>query len=148
MVPSVRLSSFIRSMMFWPVTESRLAVGSSASTSCGPRHQRARDGHALPLAARQLAGPVLGVVAQADPLEQRDHARCAARGADSRRCSSSGSSTFWNTLSTETRLKLWKMKPMVLSRSSVSARSESLRGVLAGDLDDAAGRRCRRSRSG
>ena len=34
-VPSVRFSSFIRSMMFWPVTESRFAVGSSASTRPG-----------------------------------------------------------------------------------------------------------------
>ena len=32
---SVRLSSFIKSKMFWPVTESRFAVGSSASTSTG-----------------------------------------------------------------------------------------------------------------
>ena len=62
-VRSVRFSSFIRSMMFWPVTESRFAVGSSASTSCGPRDQRARDRHALPLAARQLARAVVGVLA-------------------------------------------------------------------------------------
>ena len=34
-VPSRWFISFIRSMMFWPVTESRLAVGSSARTICG-----------------------------------------------------------------------------------------------------------------
>ena len=37
---------------------------------------------------------------------------------------------FWNTVSTETRLKLWKMKPMVCSRRSVSSRSESWRVSL------------------
>jgi hypothetical protein len=47
-------------------------------------------------------------------------------GVDSPPCSSNGSSTFWNTLSTDTRLKLWKMKPMVFKRSAVSARSDSL----------------------
>jgi hypothetical protein len=41
-------------------------------------------------------------------------------------CSSSGSSTFCSTLSTDTRLKLWKMNPMVFRRSLVSWRSDSL----------------------
>ena len=40
-VPSLRFMSRMRSMMFWPVAESRLAVGSSASTSAG-RVTRAR----------------------------------------------------------------------------------------------------------
>src|SRR5262249_55525744 len=35
-VPSRWFSSFIRSTIFSPVTESRLAVGSSARTICGP----------------------------------------------------------------------------------------------------------------
>ena len=38
------------------------------------RDQRARDGDALALAARQLAGPVAGVLAQPDPVQQRRHA--------------------------------------------------------------------------
>ncbi len=37
---------------------------------------------------------------------------------------------FCSTLSTETRLKLWKMKPIVCRRRSVSARSVSRRVSL------------------
>ena len=117
--------------MFWPVTESRLAVGSSASTILRPGHQRARHGHALALAAGELVGPVLGVLVEAHLLEQLVDALPCARPCASLRCSSSGNSTFWKTLSTETRLKLWKMKPMVCSRRSVSCRSRELLGVLA-----------------
>ena len=57
--------------------------------------------------------------------------------APAERCSSSGSSTFWKTLSTDTRLKLWKMKPMVCRRSRVSWRSDMLAGGLARDGDRA-----------
>ena len=64
------------------VVLSRLPVGSSARRIDGLVDQRARDGDALPLAARQLVGAVVHAVAQAHPLERRAGARRAAPGAD------------------------------------------------------------------
>ena len=57
-----RISSLVR--------VSRLPVGSSASSSAGLIHQRARDGDALLLAAGELAGQVVLAAAQADGGER------------------------------------------------------------------------------
>ena len=52
------------------VCESRLPVGSSASTRAGLIDQRAGDGHALLLPAGHLRGLVLGAIGQADAVQQ------------------------------------------------------------------------------
>ena len=49
---------------------SRLPVGSSANTTAGPVHERARHGDALLLAAGELGRAVREAVAQADALDQ------------------------------------------------------------------------------
>ena len=69
---------------------SRLPVGSSASSSRGDGHQRARDCRPLRLAARELGGPVIGAVGEPDALE-RAEARAAAtrRAAPPRRAAAS-----------------------------------------------------------
>ena len=53
------------------VRESRLPVGSSASSSDGFVDQRAGDGHALLLAARELIRVVIDARAEADGFERR-----------------------------------------------------------------------------
>ena len=58
------------SMIRWPVSLSRLAVGSSARTMSGPRHQGAGDGHPLALPAGQLVGLVLQPVGQLHLLDE------------------------------------------------------------------------------
>ena len=73
-------SSSSRSAISSPVAVSRLPVGSSARSRRGSRHQRARDGRALRLAARELGRPVVRAVGEADPLEAR-----AARARATRR---------------------------------------------------------------
>src|SRR5580765_5780385 len=68
-VPCVRFSSLMRSRMCWPVTESRLAVGSSASTSCG-RVTRVRViAQAHPL--QQLVDAALALVPRDRPHQQQ-----------------------------------------------------------------------------
>ena len=123
-VRSVLFSSFMMSRMFWPVTESRLAVGSSARTMPG-RVTRAR---AIATRCRCPPDSSLGrceAYSRIPTFSRRSVTRFARSGPDSLRCSSSGSSTFWKTLSTDTRLKLWKMNPIVCRRSVVSCRSVS-----------------------
>ena len=61
------------------VRVSRLPVGSSARRIVGLGHERARDRHALLLAARQLIGEVVEPVAQAD-RRQRIHRALVALG--------------------------------------------------------------------
>ena len=51
-------------------SESRLPVGSSAKMTAGSVRQRARDRHALLLAARQLARPVPQAILEPDHLER------------------------------------------------------------------------------
>ena len=80
LVPSVCDSSSIRSKTVSAVPPSRLPVGSSASTQAGLRHQRARDRHALALAARQLARPMLRAMRRC-PRARASH---APRGATPR----------------------------------------------------------------
>ena len=63
-----------------PVCESSWPVGSSASSRSRAVGERARDRHALLLAARQLVRPVIGALAQADQLEQLADALVALPG--------------------------------------------------------------------
>ena len=66
------------------VRESRLPVGSSARMTLGLRDDGARDGHALLLSARELAGMVIEPLAEADALERlvaRAHALACVRDA-------------------------------------------------------------------
>ena len=57
-----------------PVCESRLPVGSSASSEAGAVHERARDRDALALASRDLRRQVARACAEADPRERRERA--------------------------------------------------------------------------
>ena len=50
-----------------PEAESRLPVGSSASSSARPHDHGPRDGHALALAARELVGPVVACARAGPP---------------------------------------------------------------------------------
>ena len=123
-VPSRRFISRMRSMMFPPVFESRLAVGSSASTSGG----LATSARATATRCRWPPESSLGRWREwsASPTASRSAFTLRRRSSEVMRpCRSSGNSTFWKTVSTATRLKVWKMKPMWSSRSRVSARSVS-----------------------
>ena len=62
-----------------PDAESRLPVGSSASSSGGLADHGAGDGDPLPLAAGELVRPVVEAVAEADPLQRAAAARVGAR---------------------------------------------------------------------
>ena len=53
-----------------PEAESRLPVGSSASSSGGLADHRPGDRHPLPLAAGQLVRPVVEPVPEPDPLQR------------------------------------------------------------------------------
>ena len=81
---AARRGSWVTSMMVWPrrcsspksrmisspVALSRLPVGSSARSSDGLAHQRAGDGHALPLAAGELVRLVVHAVREPHRLER------------------------------------------------------------------------------
>ena len=58
-LPAWRLSDCSIFSTSWAECESRLPVGSSATTSCGIGHQRAGDGDALLLAAGKLLGQMM-----------------------------------------------------------------------------------------
>ena len=64
---------------------SRFPVGSSHSTSRGCADQRARDRHALLLAARQLARPMVDSIAEADLLDERARRRAGSSACARRR---------------------------------------------------------------
>ena len=89
----------------------------------GPVGQRARDGHALHLAARELGGPVPAPLAEPHVVEQLAGARAPVGSATP--ASAIGSSTFSSAVSTGSRWKRWKTKPSRVRRSRVSSRSES-----------------------
>ena len=80
-IPSSRLSSKNSSCISRRSCVSRLPVGSSASSSARPQHQRARERDPLLLAARQLAGPVREAVAPAPRRRSIVAARSARRRA-------------------------------------------------------------------
>ena len=65
-----------------PVCESRLPVGSSAKTNARIIHQGARNGSALLLAARELAGAVFGAVGHGDGFKSGHGALAALFAAD------------------------------------------------------------------
>ena len=68
--PSLSTRSCSRSMISRPVVSSRLPVGFVGQHQLGAQQQGAADGHALHLAAAQLAHAVAGPVGQAHALEQ------------------------------------------------------------------------------
>ena len=70
-LPSRSFRSLSSAMISRDVLLSRLPVGSSASSRCRLIGERARDRHALLLAARQLARPMPAAAAEADRFEQR-----------------------------------------------------------------------------
>ena len=106
--------------------------------------QRARDGHALLLAARQLRRIVMAAVV-------RGRLRRAAPGrgprASLRPAISIGTRMFSSAVSDGTRWKNWKTKPIFAPRSAASASSSS--AVMSvppiSDLARASARRARRS---
>ena len=72
-VVPVRLIRSSSSMMSWLVSGSRLPVGSSASSRNGRFDERARDRHALLLAAGELVGHAFGLAVEADEVEHLGH---------------------------------------------------------------------------
>ena len=129
------------------VSESRLAVGSSARTRSG----RVTSARAMATRWRwppeSLSGAVLGRSRQPDLLERlRRRARAAPpRGA----CSgaSSGSSTFWKHVEHRHQVEGLEDEADGVEPQVRQLALGEVRGVLARDLDHAPGRRCRRSRS-
>ena len=101
--------------------------------------QRARDGDALALAARQLVGQMLQPVTELHERRAAPRARSStfARG-QPRRCS--GRPTFSRHDSVGSRLKNWKMNPILSRRTRVSSSSDSAGERLAVDADLAGGR--------
>ena len=75
--PRSRCISRSRSCSDSAVCSSRSPVGSSASRIVGLHDQRARDGDALLLAAREHAGSMREPLAQADPFEEGGRATVA-----------------------------------------------------------------------
>ena len=127
--PRSALIRFINSMICWLVLESRLAVGSSASTMEG----WVTSARAMATRWRWPPDSSLGRWRRwsASPT-------CSISSSTRRRFStlsrlllpsSSGNSTFSYTLSTGTKLNDWKMKPMWAWRRVV--RSRSLRVPVA-----------------
>ena len=101
-----------------PVWESRAPVGSSARMTGGSAGQGPGDGHPLLLAAGELDGLVLQLVAQAHLL-QGLRARCR-RSALGTPAYISGTSTFSSRFSLGSRLYCWKMKPSSSLRIAAS----------------------------
>ena len=104
-------------------------VGSSANITLGLADERAGDGDALLLAARELGRPVAAALVEADALERR-------RGRPTRRsrlpASRAGSATFCSAVSAPSRLKDWKTKPIRSRRRRASASlAEPVELVLA-----------------
>ena len=135
--PSRRLMSRRVSSSARVVSASSAEVGSSHSSTAGPAGQRAGDGHALLLAARQLrriavapcrpVRPGPGIAAPAR--------RCAARsGAPWMR---SGKATLSNTVAFCSRLNCWKIMPM-LWRGVAQVALGQRRQLVAVDGDGAA----------
>ena len=113
---------------------SRLPVGSSQSRRRGPEHEGAGQGHALPLAARQLGRPVVEPVAEARPRESSSRARASrsagagtpppARPAWARarsRAREHCGSRQWS----------WKTKPTSRLRKAASSASARAKGLRA-----------------
>ena len=95
--PSVR-SSLMSERIEAPVLRSNSPVGSSAINEVGLVRQRARNGDALHLAARELVRPVVQPVRKAD-LFQKSARSLAPLVLRATRASIIGSSTFSNAVS-------------------------------------------------
>ena len=121
--PSLSFSSREKPRISALERESRLPVGSSASTSSGSSAARGRSRPAA--ARRRRARRAGGRPARPRPTRSSS-SRARARVASSRRPAiSAGSSTFSSAVSAGSRLKNWKTKPIVSRRSRVSSRSSS-----------------------
>ena len=94
-------------MISWPVSRSRLPVGSSASRRRGTGDQGPGDGRPLHLAAGELAREVIQAMAQADGVEQLDGvARTASAAGNTTRRRGviiSGARTFSSIVSSGSR---------------------------------------------
>ena len=89
--------------------------------------ERARDRHALLLAARQLGRQVVELVAEPDQLEvSRAFAPLALR---SRRAKSSGSIAFSSAVSVGSSWKNWNTMPTLRPRQTASCSSFSGRAA-------------------
>ena len=127
-------------MTSMPERESRLPVGSSASTMRRLRHERARDGDALLLAAGELVRQVSEPVAEAHALERLARTAGPLAPADTPR--RRAEARRWPAPSSATsRLNDWKTNPMRLFRTAASSFGAMCADVLALDDDRAVGRR-------
>ena len=100
----------------------------------GRGEQRAGDGHALLLTARELRGLLVTVIAEAHELDDVLERRAVGDGGPARR-SRAGRAMFSATVSTGTRLKNWYTIPIRLRRSRVRASSLSDDSGVPSQLD-------------
>ena len=108
-------------------------------------HERARDGDALPLTARELVRPVVHALAELHALERFLGAALALvararrrRRAAARRCAA--------RVARGRRLNVWKTNPISLFRTRASASSRHLRDLLCRSASTRRRSACRGSR--
>jgi aryl-alcohol dehydrogenase-like predicted oxidoreductase len=92
----------------------------------GLHAQRARDGGALLLAARELGGPGIGLVGDADLVEVGARGRLDL-GAGAAQDGEGASMTFWSTVMWAHRLKLWNTMARFVRMRVTCARSAGRR---------------------
>ena len=119
-------------------------MGSSQSRRRGLQHERARQGHALLLAARELAGPMVEPLAQP---HRAPAARARARSwpCPSRGATSVGTSTFSSTVHCGSRQWSWNTKPTSPVAEGGQLRLGEREGILADERDRAAVGRLQRA---
>ena len=93
------------------ISGSSAEVGSSKSITFGLHRQRPGDRDPLLLAAGELGGVLVGLVADADPLEQLHRPLLGLLLADCSRTLIGPSVTFSRIVLWAKRLKLWKTMP-------------------------------------
>ena len=119
-----------RSITCSPVLPSRLPVGSSARMICGRGLERAGDGHALLLAARELRREMIGAMRQADLGQQRARRRRRRRpGRRTRAAGRRSPAPSWSAPGGTTGTRCRCCAP----RTSASSSSPSRHEIVAGD---------------
>ena len=125
-------SSWSSAIISTLVRESRLPVGSSARMTLRLVDQRARDRHALLLAARELARVVVAAARRARRAPAPRGARAPALARAARRRRSAAARRSRARVVRASRLKLWNTKPSVRLRISASASRVQARDLVAG----------------
>ena len=97
--------------------------------------ERAGDGGALLLPARQGRGQLVGLVGDADAVEQLERPRRGVRARGRSRRSPSAASTFSATVSVGSSWKNWKTMPTFLPRHAGQLDLAEVVQARAGDVD-------------